>query len=151
MIAVLTNVTSSNPIKNSSKWFRNGFDPFLKVFQVFFFLISCNAWIYNENNNGDLEVIGLYIGRRWNIWCETQSAQKLRLAYTLLFLAVCFNICEDPVSDSWSIYYQVQKSNVNNTDGESFLFLSWAGMLMECYHGGVSIWEFRENVLVTNL
>lgn len=65
--------------------------------------------MYNENNNGDLEVIGLYIARRWNIWCETQSAQKSRLLYTLLFFALYFNVCEDQIPDNWSVYYQIQK------------------------------------------
>ena len=38
------------------------------------------------------------------------------------------------------------KWNQPMIDGESYLFSSGEGKLMECYHGGVAIWEFLENI-----
>ena len=43
------------------------------------------------------------------------------------------------------------KWNQPTIDGESYLFSSGEGKLMECYHGGVVIWEFLENIWVTKL
>ena len=43
------------------------------------------------------------------------------------------------------------KWNQPTIDGESYLFSSGEGKLMECYHGGVAMWELLENIWVTKL
>lgn len=100
---------------------QNVFAPILKVFFRCFFFFK-NAWIYNENNNGDLEEIRLYIGEGDEIF-----NRKLSLKNKRPFTLSCKDVRVRYLTTKW-FHIRHKKLVGPVSDIDRMLFISfWSG------------------------